>query len=107
MNNLLKIITAIIAIEPPITADIKLLKMCRQIFETKLPSILDGAIIKEYLKEVFIILILRFGIVLLIFLIFRIVIIDIERKKEIIMLFIPTNGVNIIKLANKTADPIM
>ena len=68
MNNFDNITTEIIAIPPPITADIKLLNVNKQILETMWPNKLDGRTIKQYLKVFKTKLIFKLGIHFLIFL---------------------------------------
>ena len=50
LNILANTTTIKMAVPPPITAEKKLLKKCRQMFEMKWPIRLDGAIKSEYLK---------------------------------------------------------
>ena len=76
-------------------------------FEIKWPIKLEGITISVYLIEVEIRFNCIFGIVFLIFLIFSKDINDIETKNATIMLLTPINGVNKIKQANKTSEPIM
>lgn len=56
------------AIPPPINAEKKFVKKCKQMLEMKCPKILEGAMIREYLKDVEIKLIFKFGTTFLIFL---------------------------------------
>ena len=107
LNTLLNIKTQIMAVTPPITAEKKLLNVCKHMLETKCPRMLDGAMINEYLNEVPIRFTDKFGTTFLIFLMFRSVINVIDKKNETIMLLIPISGVKIIRLANKTNEPTM
>jgi len=107
LNNLHSKTTVRIAVLPPITAEKKLLKMCKQIFEMKCPNKLEGAIINEYLNEIPIKFMFMLGITFLIFLKFKRVVSVIEIKKETIMLFIPIIGVKTINETNKAIDPMI
>ena len=94
-------------IPPPIHAEIKLLKMFKQIFDIKCPNKLVGIIIKEYLNVKLNKLNLIFGIDFFIILMFNAVVVNIDRKKDIIIEFMPTSGVNAIKETNNTTEPKM
>ena len=97
--------TDIIATNPPATAEKKKFKKFWQMFEIKCPNKLQGIIIKQYFDIVEVKLRDRSPISDLIFLMFKKLINDIDKKKEIIMLWIPTSGVKIIKQANRRAEP--
>lgn len=107
LNILVKTKNDNIAIAPPIKPEKNGVKKCNNIFATKLPSKLVGNEIIKTLKMKFVNLKLKFGNVFLIFIRFKIDIVDIESEKEIIIELIPTNGVNIIKLINKIIEPMM
>ena len=63
--------------------------------------------IREYLKVCVAKFVLIFGTAFLIFLKFKKLISDIDKKKEIIILCIPTSGVKIIKQAKRRTEPRM
>ena len=84
LNSFANNTTDSIAMPPPMKAEKKFVNICRQMLEIKWPSKLDGAIIKEYLKDVAAKFTFKLGITFLIFLIFSNVIIVIERKNETI-----------------------
>ena len=107
LNVFDKITTEIIAKPPPNTAEIKLPKKCKEIFEIRWPITLHGAINNEYLKVEEIRFILTFGITFLIFEIFNKVMIVIVRKKHTMTLLILIRGVNTTSPNNSTAEPIM
>ena len=104
-NSLLKITKERTPNPPPKTADIKELKICRQILDIKCPSKLDGRIINEYFKEVNNRLIFRFGTTLLMRFKFNSEIKVIEAKKEKIILLIPIIGVSVINITNIRNEP--
>lgn len=107
LNSFIKIKYAKTEIEPPIKPEKKGVKKCNRIFDVKLPSKLVGIAIKMNFMINDTNLKLKFGRVFLIFAIFKMEIVVIERKKETIIEFIPIIGVKTIKLINKIIEPIM
>ena len=94
-----------IAIPPPIKAEKNGVNTYKHILEIKCPSRLQGIIISEYLIVRENKLSEKFGIALFMFLIFKSAIKLIDEKNEIIIEFMPTSGVNIIKHANNNIEP--
>ena len=74
-------------------------------FDTKCPSKLHGIIMKQYFVIVDVKLSDKSPISAFIFFKFKKLISDIDKKKEIIMLWIPTSGVKIIKQAKRRREP--
>ena len=105
LNNLHRIKVPIMLIPPPINADIKLLKKCKTMLDTKLPIRLIGIMIKAYLQIRLNRFNLMFGTIFFIILIFNIVIVNIERKKDTIIELMPISGVKAIKLINNITEP--
>ena len=89
------------------TAEMKLLKICKQIFEIKCPIRLEGITSNVYLNVVEIKFNSRFGTAFFIFLRFNNVINVIEIKNATMMLFIPIRGVKVIKQTNSSSEPTM
>ena len=94
-----------IAHNPPIMPAKKFVKTCNAMFETKCPIKLEGMVINVYLDVNLIKLKLKFCTVFLIFLKFKNVINVMDKKKDIIIEFMPTIGVKIIKLKSSTTEP--
>lgn len=107
LKEFVKIIMQIKLTLPPTTAEKKLLRKCRQMFETKCPKRPQGKANIKYLALVFNKLNLKFGNTF--FILFKLskLIVLIDKKNEIIIEFMPTRGVKIIRDINNTTEPTM
>ena len=94
-----------ILIPPPITADKKFPITSTKIFATRCPKMLQGNIIREYLKVVDIMFSFKFGMVLFILLIFNKLITDIEIRYDTVIALTFMIGVNISNEIIKMIDP--